>query len=187
MAALRTGMMDVINTRYDNEYVFAHVATTSPPMDATGAFTYDPDTYDTVRSAEIGPGRLGEIGASGSHAFAQRAADPASVDVVALLQTLTNDLTANDPDALRSRLDSLEAAFDQVVAERARTGLRTQRLRDADLAADQSQTLYSQLRSDLVEADAAEAFSRVTLAQASVEAAVAVASRVLGPSLLDRL
>ncbi len=184
---LRSAMIDAVNSKFGNEYVFAHIDVNSPPMDAAGNFTYNPDVCDEVRRVEVGPWQLGEIGASGSHAFALRVADPSSIDVVGLLAQIETDLATNDVVNLRVGIDGLDQAFSQVVAERARTGMRIQRVRDADTAAQQNITLYTELRSDLVEADAAEAFSRLSLAETTVAAAVAVAGRVLGPSLLDEL
>ncbi|MBL8947372.1 MAG: hypothetical protein JNK45_29635, partial [Myxococcales bacterium] len=66
-----------------------------------------------------------------------------------------------------------------------RTGVRMEQLQRADESAAQTQGVYTRLRSDLVDADAAEAFSRLSLAENTMQAAVTVAARVLGPSLLD--
>ncbi len=185
VASLRRAMIDVMNTRYGDEYVFAHVDTRSPPYDANTGFTYDVDSYDDVREAEVGPTQRVEIGASGSHAFAQRVADPNSVDVISQLSDLETDLRNDDADSIRADIDGLATAFDQVLAERTRVGVRMADLRRADEAATQASSVYEALRSDLVDADAAEAFSQLSLAENTMQAAVAVASRVLGPSLLD--
>jgi flagellar hook-associated protein 3 FlgL len=182
---LRQGMIDVVNTRHGEEYVFANVASRSPLYVDGSGFTYDVDSYSDVRRAEVGPSQIAEIGASGSTAFAQRAGDPSSVDVIATLAGLVTNLNNNDPDAVRSDIDTVSRAFDQTLAERTRVGVRLNQLQRADQAAEQSTSVYSSLRSDLIDADAAEAFSRLTLAENSMQAAVTVASRVLGPSLLD--
>lgn len=185
VASLRSAMIAIVNTRHGDEYVFAHVDTRSPPYaDGTG-FTYDVDTFTEVRAAEVGPTQRVEIGASGSVAFAQRAADPNSIDVLAALADLQADLENNDSDAVRTDIDGMAAAFDQVLGERTRVGVRMSQLQRADEAARQSRSVYQSLRSDLVDADAAEAFSTLSLAENTMQAAVTVASRVLGPSLLD--
>ena len=184
---LRRAMVDLVNTQHGDEYVFAHVATRSPPYQDGVGFTYDVNTYSEVREAEVGPTQLVEIGASASEGFAQRAAAPASVDVIATLGQLAANLAANDVDAIRADIDTVAAAFDQVLGERTRTGVRMEQLQRADEVAGQSQGVYARLRSDLVDADAAEAFSRLSLAEYTMQAAVTVASRVLGPSLLDTL
>jgi len=179
---------DLINTRHLGEYVFAHVNTNAQVFDSTtGNFTYDVNTYAEVRRAEVGQGQYADIGASASHAFAARTADPRSVDVPAMLAGLEAALVANDPDAIRGTIDSVQSGYDQVVGERTRVGVRVQRLRDAEAAAEQSVTVYTSLESDLVDADAAEAFSNLSMAENSMQAAVTVAARILGPSLLDVL
>ncbi|TPV95506.1 MAG: hypothetical protein B7733_09645 [Myxococcales bacterium FL481] len=184
---LRLTAIDLANTKAGNEYVFAHVNTTSPPVDAAGTFTYDVNTYQTVREAEVGPSSRAEIGSSASLAFAQRVADPGSIDVFVALSDLVADLNANDPDAVRAAVDDLDSAHDQVVAERARIGLRTSRLTTAQETATAAQDVYRQLESDLVDADAAEAFSYLNLAETGLQASLAVTSRILGPSLLDMM
>ncbi|MBC8070680.1 MAG: flagellar hook-associated protein FlgL [Deltaproteobacteria bacterium] len=184
---LRQGMIDIANTRHGDEYVFANVASRSPPYADGLGFTYDVDSFADVRRAEVGPSQIAEIGASGSNAFAQRAADPGSVNVIAALAGLVTNLTNNDPDAVRSDIDTVTRAFDQTLGERTRVGVRLNQLNRADQAAEQSASVYSSLRSDLIDADAAEAFSRLTLAENSMQAAVTVAARVLGPSLLDTM
>jgi flagellar hook-associated protein 3 FlgL len=186
VAQLRQGLIDVINTQHLGEYVFAHVATHQAPYDATAAtFSYDVDTYAAVREAAVGPSQTAEIGASGSRAFAARAAAPGSLDVPAVLADLEAELRANDVDGVRTSLDAIATAFDQILTERAAVGVRVQRLQRADEATHQARTVYTTLRGELLDADAAEAFSNLTLAETTMRAAVTVASRILGPSLLD--
>ncbi|MEE9384457.1 MAG: flagellin [Nannocystaceae bacterium] len=184
---LRGAAIDLANTQIGEEYVFSHVNTTSPPVDSVGNFTYDADLHQSVRRAEVGPAAQAEVGASGSHAFAQRAADPSSVDVFAVLGDLVIDLNANDTDAIRASVDQLNTAMDQVIAERSRLGLRSNRLQTASESVQDTKTVYRKLESDLVDADAAEAFSYLNLAETGLQAALAVTARILGPSLLDSL
>lgn len=188
VAAIRNSVADLINTKHLDEYVFAHVETRSPPYDTgTSSFTYNVNTFDQVRRVDVGPSQTAEIGASGSMAFAQRGADPASIDVPAMLANLEAQLRANDPDAIRAVVDDVDTAHSQVLSERTQTGVRVQRLRDAEATSTQAQSIYTTLEGDLVDADASEAFSNLTLAETSMRAAVTVSARILGPSLLDVL
>ena len=182
---LRRALVDLVNTRDGDEYVFAHVDTHAPPYQDGLGFTYDVDTHADVREAEVAQGRTAEIGASGSRAFAQRAADPGSLDVVAAVAGLTDALAANDPDAVRASIDTLTAAFDQALGERTAVGERMQMLQRADEQAQQSATVLAGVRADLLDADITEALSRLQLAETTVRAALSVAARMLGPSLLD--
>ncbi len=187
IGALRANMIELANTKQGDEFVFAHVNTRQAPVDPAGNFTYDVNLYDQVRDAEIGANARGEIGSSGSHAFAQRAADPSSVDVFAMLDTLQAAMNANDPDAIRAQIDDIEQAHAQVVAERARVGTRMSRLDSAREAASGANQLYRRLEAELIDADAAEAFSELNLAETSFQAAITVAGRVFGQTLLDQL
>ena len=184
---LRAQMIEIVNSKYDDEYVFANTATDSPPLDGAGNFTYDPNVYDSVLAAELGEQQRAEIGASAAHAFAVRAAAPGSVDVVDELDLLGQALNANDPDAVRAQIVTLDAGSSQIISERARTGLRIQGVQLAEQRATEQLNLFERLRSDVVDADAAETFSQLSLAQTTLQAAIGVAGRVLGPSLLDAL
>ncbi len=186
VAQIRDTVLDMMNTQHLGEYVFAHVDTDVPPYDvAASAFSYDVDTFSDVREVDVGPATLAEIGASGSLAFAARVAAPGSVDVPALLADLETALASNDVDSIRTSIDDINTGFSQVLGERTRVGVRIGRLTQAQQAAEQAQTVYTTLRGELVDADAAEAFSRLTLAETTMQAAVTVASRILGPSMLD--
>lgn len=186
VSQIRDTVLDMMNTQHLGEYVFAHVDTNVAPYNsAANAFSYDVDTFADVREVDVGPATLAEIGASGSMAFAARVAAPGSVDVPQLLADLETALGSNDVDGIRTSIDDINTGFSQVLAERTRVGVRIGRLTQAQQAAEQAQTVYTTLRGELVDADAAEAFSRLTLAETTMQAAVTVASRILGPSMLD--
>ncbi|GEM_PF-2530484 len=186
--SLLNSMVDLANTRDGDEYVFATIATTTAPVTPSGTMLWDFNTYTSVRQIEVGPTALAEIGSSASMAFAQRVADPSSVDVFAVVQRLSTALRPpDDVLSVRTAIDELDDAFNQVVAERSRVGIRQNRLELARSSANQSVALYRTLESELIDADAAEAFSTLTLAETSLQAAITVASRVLGPSLLDAI
>lgn len=182
---LRRSLVDLVNTRDGDEYVFAHVDSHSQPYQDGVGFTYDVDTYADVREAEVAQGRQAQIGASGSRAFAQRAADPGSLDVVAAVAGLRDALAANDPDAVRTSIDTLTTAFGQALGERTAVGERMQTLQRADEQAEQQGTIVAGLKSDLLDADITDALSRLQLAETTVRAALTVSARMLGPSLLD--
>lgn len=184
---LRQSLIDIANTKQGGEYLFANVNTQTAPIDAAGNFSYDVDLYDQVRSIETGLDTTGEIGSSGSMAFGQRAADPNSVDAFAVLSNLSTALRSGDTSAIRANVDTIDQAHQQIVSERARVGVRENRLNNAAATAQQSVELYKTLESNIVDADAAEAFSALSLAQTTLQAAVSVSSKILGPSLLDRI
>ena len=187
VSQLHSSMIDLMNTKSGDEFVFANTATTTPVVDTNGNWNYDPDVYQGVREVEIGPASRGDIGSSASHAFARRAADPSSLDALAVLRNLETQLRNDDQTGIRTAIDQIDQVHDQSVAERARVGMRMNRLDTAGKAAEQSEQLYISLESDLVDADAAEAFSELSLAQTTLQAAVSVSSRILGPSLLDTI
>lgn len=184
---LRRSLIDLAGTKQNDEYVFANVNSTSPPVDPTGTFTYDVDTFADVRTVEIGPSARGEISASGAHAFGQRAADPNSVDVFQVLDDLSTALNTNDVATIRANIDTVDAAHGQMVAERTRVGIRLNRLTIARESVTQATDLYEQLEAGLVDADAAEAFTQLSLADTALQASISVAGKIQGPTLLNTL
>lgn len=187
MKTLKRSLIDIANTKQNGEYIFAHVNTSQQPVDNTGAFTYDVNQHNAVRRVETGPSSTAEIGASGSNAFAQRASDPNSVNVFDLLTQVTNDMNSGDSDAIRAHVDQINFAIGQVVSERTEVGVRMNRIENARTHAKQGVELYKRLESEIMDADAAEAFSKLQLAHTGLQAAISVSARVLGPSLLDKL
>lgn len=187
VSELRRSLIDLASTKQNDEYVFANVNTTTAPVDNTGAFTYDVDLFSDVREVEIGPAARGEISSSGAHAFAQRAADPNSVDVFQVLDDLATALSTNDVATIRASIDTVDTAHGQMVAERSKVGIRLQRLGIANESVKQARDLYVQLESDIIDADASEAFTRLTLADTALQASISVASKIQGPTLLSVL
>lgn len=184
---LKSSLIDIANTKQNGEFIFAHTATKTAPVDDSGAFSFDVDLHTQVRRVEIGPSSTGEIGASVSRAFAQRAADPESTNLFALLDDLSNDLKTAGSDEIRSHIESINKGIDQVVGERAEVGVRMNRIDNARTTAKQAIELYQGIESEIVDADAVEAFSQLQLAQTGLQAAISVSARVLGPSLLDKI
>lgn len=176
---LRDNLIDLANTRQGQEYIFANMDTSTPPVASDGTVTWDASSG--VRVVEIGPAKTGEISASAQGAFND------GINVFDVLEDLAVDLRSNDPDAIRANLDDIETAFGQVLSERVKVGVRTNRIRAAEINTDQTRNLYKTLRSNIVDADAAEAFSDLSLAQTSLQAAITVSARVFGPSLLDSM
>ena len=187
VGSLRATLIDLANTKQGNEFIFANTNTNNPPVDPSGTFSYDPNLFNNVREIEFGPTARGAISGSASEAFAQRGAAPNSIDVFSTMQTLITNLQNNDPTAIRSSIDELNRAFDQLNAERTQIGIRTNRAQNAEYSANQAESLYKSLEGEIVDADAAEAFSQLSLAQNSLQAAVTISARILGPSLIDVL
>lgn len=184
---LKQSLVDIANTKQGGEYLFAHINTHQPPVDSNGLFTYDVDLHTKVREVETGPSSTAEIGVSGSNAFAARAANPDSVNLFELLTNLANDLDTGNSDDVRQHIEDVNTGIDQVVSERTEVGVRMNRVDNARINAKQGVELYQRLESEIVDADAADAFSQLQLAHTGLQAAISVSARVLGPSLLDKM
>lgn len=187
IGTLKRSLTDIANTKQNGEYVFAHVNTTQAPVDSNGNFTYDVNLHTSVRRVETGPSSTAEIGSSGSKAFAARTADPTSVDIFALLTQLESDLSTGSSDDIRNHIEQVDKGLEQVVSERTEVGVRMNRIENARTSAMQGVELYRRLESEIMDADAAEAFSQLQLAHTGLQAALSVSARVLGPSLLDEI
>jgi flagellar hook-associated protein 3 FlgL len=168
---LRESLLASANTRANGMYVFAGGRTDVQPFTTDGAFHGD----GTVRQVEVSPGVFVKGNIPGDDVLA-----PAGgVDTLGLLQDLADDLTANDQNAVASRLDGLEQALSQVTNSRTRLGVE---LRSIDTAEDDRGATAQELasaHSDLVGVDTAESYMGLVAAQQAYEAVISQATRIL--------
>jgi flagellar hook-associated protein 3 FlgL len=199
---LHDEILQIANTRVGSRFLFGGYATDSAPFTKTGDFAAGvvappPDvTYGgdhNVLQIDIGeasridatlPGDAvfqGDVDGDGTFPDAGRA------DLFAIARDLRNALAAGDGDAIFASIGQIDDALEQVVQARGVIGARLNRLdvTEAQLA-DLKITLVAQ-RSDLEDVDSIEAITRLANQQNTLEASLAVSTRVLQTSLIDFL
>ena len=154
----------------DGEYVLAGAQSATPPFDATGAYQGD----GQVRTIEAGEGLAAPVGVPGSALTAA-----AGVDVLPALGALADALAANDVVGIRASIDTLGQATNQIALARGDAGAALASLASADDARGQLELSLTATVSRAVDADAVGAATDLARASQALEAAQAVAARVV--------
>ena len=92
-----------------------------------------------------------------------------------------------DQTGIKSALDDIDAAFDQVVAAMGRVGARQARLEGTREGLDELNIRIPETLSQLEDTDLVAAISELTLQRLALEAAAVSASRMFDTSLLNFL
>lgn len=176
---IHQAMIGLANTKLGGEYLFSGMSTDVAPFLTDGTFVGDTNIPDV----EISPGVRVEALPNGAEIFTAAG----GVDVVQVVEDVQLALNAGDEDALRSILDNVERAQDQVRMGRARLGPIVARV---DAADDIRENLAFQLkakRGEAIDANLPETISQMTLASQSLDAALTVTAKSLSQSLLNKI
>jgi flagellar hook-associated protein 3 FlgL len=168
---LKSGLLQLANTRGTKGYIFAGSQTNDSAFDASGAFQGD----DVEQTVDVGSSTPTAVSASGAKAFTL----VGGRDVFADLDALANALSSNDRDAIAASIDSVDAAQQQITTERGRNGLIVSKLDSTDSVLDQLGFDMGKRQADVGAADPFEAYSRMTVLGQSLQRAVQVSRQVL--------
>ncbi len=114
-------------------------------------------------------------------------ADPTSGDVFQLLEHLANAVEAGDTVAMTAGVSLLDGTKSVVQRNLAELGARLRQLEDLDAGAKIRKDELKESISELEDVDVAEAYMEMAAREAAYQGAVAVAAKVIQPSLLDFL
>lgn len=171
LRGLRQQALAAANARgVEDEFILAGSQSDQPPFDADGVYQGD----DLTRLVETQNGLEQTVTVSGSVLTAA-----GGVDVFAELAAFETALAANDRAGINAAIDAMRSAHQQVSAARSDGGAKSAAL----LAAQDSQRALDgslvALHSRLVGADPIEAASELAQHSQSLEAAQAVAQRIV--------
>lgn len=169
-------------------YVFSGVASDVRAFEQTGSFVSGspPPTVafegdDRAIEVEIDEGVTIEVTRSGRDVF------QGSVDLFEVMGRLWQGLDQNDTALIRSAMDDLDRAFDQLNLQRAHVGGAESKADSfEDRLARDEQELASQV-SLLEDADAYQVYSDLAIQEAALQASLEVTARMQQPTLLDFL
>ena len=169
-----------LNTRFADRYIFGGYVDNQVPFDGSGA--YHGDTG--VRQVEVAPGVYEDASV---RADVMAKGTGGGVDVLQTLIDLSASLRANDGDAIRASLASLQAASNQVSAAQSQVGTSVNIFTStADNCAlqiiDEKKVIGT-----LGDADVMDASTRLSLAQYALNATLTAASQTLNLSLVSLL
>jgi flagellar hook-associated protein 3 FlgL len=179
VAALKSALVGIANSRGPLGYVFGGTATDAPPFDTSGTFGGN----DGVVRVEIAEGVTVASNASGARAFT---AGLGGRDVFADIDAFEAALVSNDVNAVRGSLDAIDAGHRQIVGVRTDTGLALERLRSASEVTRGAVALLAEGYAKEVEADAFDVFSELQRARDAFDRGVTVARQLLNLSSLAK-
>jgi flagellar hook-associated protein 3 FlgL len=169
-----------LNTRLGDRYVFGGYVDNQPPFTAAGA--YQGDTG--VRQVEVAPGVYEDASV---RADVAAKGVGGGVDILQTLTDLSSALRANDGDAIRASVTSLQTGSDQISEAQSQTGTSVNIFTSAVSTCTQQNTDETKIISQLGDADVMDASTKLSLAQYALNATLAAASQTLNLSLVSLL
>lgn len=139
-----------------------------------------------AQQVEIQPGTFIQQNIAGDRLF-QGVGLPGGVDIFDTLNQINLALRDNDRTTMDGMLAQLDTAREQIVNERSSVGSRINLLEHVGNQQADIQTNLEILRSDLEDADIAEAMINLNRRQDIYEATLSASARIVQPSLLDFL
>ncbi len=165
------------NSTYNGRYVLSGYRTNTQPFVQSGnTVTYQGD--NGVIQREISPGQYMQINTPGSQAL------PA---VFSSLTQLVTDLNAGNTSAVSADIGTIDSAQNGLLLAQATVGAGVNRITAEQSTLQSTQTTLTGQISNLVNADMAQAAIDFSTRQATYQAALNAAAKVIQPSLLDFL
>lgn len=180
--SLRTGLLDVANTKYLDRPIFAGNAAGTADgeaFDTSGAYHGD----DGAVFRDVAPGTTVRVNVGGTQIFGDGSAG--SPNVFQVIEDLGNAISAGSDADIETQHELLDVATRRMAAVTGEVGSLGSRLTKVESRqALALQELKSSL-SGVEDADLAESIIDVQTKRTAYEAALKSASRVMPPSLLD--
>lgn len=176
-------MVDVANTVHDGRFVFGGTATTAGKPFAESAdgtrvdYSGNLDTF----AVEVGPNAVIAVNQDGHTLF------KADTDIFGVLIGLRDALRDNDPTAVATAIEDIDAAQGHANDLVGSMGGRIRRLELARTQLETSRVYQQDLISQAEDADFTETISKMQLTQVALEAGLQSAARTITPTLLDFL
>ncbi len=174
--------LDLLNTTYDDMYIFAGHQSTTPPfsLDNAGLPQYAGD--QGLMRLDVSEGALSQVtinpetnfnGANGGE------------NILGVLVELREQMRLNDQTGVAATLSRFEVAVAQLSQTSAEIGTLAQRLDVHDGINEVQEIELQRLRSIVEDTDYSEAAAEMSLRQTAYQASLAATARVQGLSLLN--
>jgi flagellar hook-associated protein 3 FlgL len=185
------------NTNVGGNYIFSGKWTDIPPFARTGdtvAYTGMPTTQNVQRKVEISRGIQISINLDGDSVMGSvttAAGPPPTVTGGSgLLRTLVQlklDLQADNPTAIRQRLDELHTSLANVQSGSSQIGAITNRLSATQSRLEQNKATLTQNFAALQEVDLPKAITDLKYQQSIYDASMGVTARTIQRTIMDYL
>jgi flagellar hook-associated protein 3 FlgL len=185
VAGIREQVLQLSNSKHDGNYIF------SGHNNQTAPFTYDTatETYEYVandansKNFIIGDGLELDIVADGEAIFAGESGDL----VFNVLQTLEQALNDDNPELMTTQLQRIEDAIENLNTVRAVNSGKYKRLEATESHNKRFLVNAEDLLSRIEDTDMAAAIVDWQLEQTAYESTLAIAAKIIRPSLIDFL
>ena len=182
-------VLDALNTRQMDRYIFAGHATDAQPFVASvGANPYDYVGDSGILSIQIHTGTPVQVSMPGDVvANINGGANPAIPDIFTSLRDLRSDVLGDNPSEVSANLEDVDAHISNILSLRAQVGARIQKVEDLYNLTEDSKIRLKQLLSDTEDADLPEMVVELQTQQQVYQAALAVAASITRMTLVDWL
>jgi flagellar hook-associated protein 3 FlgL len=182
LRGLRDSLLGDINAKFGGTFLFSGSETTTAAYaQVGGAWTYQGDAVAV--QLEVENGRRVGVTIDGQ-ALAQGSD---TTDLFTALDDLATAVDNNDQPAIQAGMDALERAFDRAVSAQSRVGIDERGVDDATARLSALRLAAEARRSELEDANLAEAIAKMNEADTSYRAALGAVSTAERLSLLDYL
>lgn len=175
VSALRDTLLDAANSNFGGRYIFAGTAYDTPPFADDGSYVGSTD----VPTTKVGDSTWVDTGLDGSAVFDDTA------DIFAAIDAFQTALESDDTAGIQAALDDIDAALDQVMSARANVGNQTNVATDASSLAESLGAQLDAGLSDIVSADPAETYMKLSELRTSYQTALQVAASAKSVGLFD--
>ena len=183
IANMRDQIAGLVNSKYNNNYLFHGTLSDVPPFDeTTGAYDNTLPGSDGTHSTIIGDSVQVTFEADGSQIFIE-----SGDNVINILDDLETALLADNDAAISATVDPLYRIGDQLETVRSEFAAIYNRLERTEDHWDAFSLSVENMRSGVEDADVTEAAIDLQLQQTSYEMLLKVASQVIQPTLVDFL
>jgi flagellar hook-associated protein 3 FlgL len=169
-----------LNTRFGDRYIFGGYSDNQAPFASDG--TYQGDTG--VRQVEVAPGVFED---SSIRADVTAKGVGGGVDVLQTLTDLSAALRANNSDAIRASITSLQTGSNQVSSAQSQVGTSVNIFTSTVNTCAAQITDEKKVIGELGDADVMDASTKLSLAQYALNATLTAASQTLNFSLVNLL
>jgi len=173
--------LDLLNTTYDDMYIFGGHANDQPPYELNnGAAQFNGN--DGLMQLDVSDGARSQVTINAEVHFN---GNGGGEDVLALLIELRDQMAADSQAGVAATLDRFETAVAQMSQTASELGTLYQRLEVHERVNEVQDVELERLRSTIEDTDYAEAAATMSLRQTAYQASLAATARVQGMSLLN--
>jgi flagellar hook-associated protein 3 FlgL len=177
LSGLQDQLISIGNTSSGDRFIFAGYRDNAAPYDAAGAYAGDTE----VQSVEISRNITMEFGVTGQDVFGS-----AGADVFTTISNLQTALTSSNGLAASAAITEIDTRYEQVRSVHSQIGIDLNALDISEAVVTKAKDTATTRRSNLIDIDAALAYTDLARAQNALNAAIQIAGQLPPPGLATR-